>query len=69
MWRTLINYFFRRERVNRDLDDEIRAHVEIETQRRIESGEPLDSARTAAVKDFGNIALVKEVTREMWGTT
>jgi len=59
----------KREKADHDLDDEIRAHLAIETQQRIEAGEPSDVARASALKDFGSVALVKEVTREMWGWT
>ncbi len=30
-------------------------------------GESADQARTAALREFGNVGLVKEVTRDMWG--
>ena len=52
-----------------DLDDEILAHLAIETQRRIEAGESPAGAARAARRDFGSIALTKEVTRSMWGST
>src|ERR1700733_555643 len=34
---------------------------------RVERGETLVEARVAAAKEFGNVPLVKDVTREMWG--
>jgi putative ABC transport system permease protein len=56
-----------RSRRDRDLDDEIKQHLEEAVRDRIERGERPDAAVQAARRDFGNIALVKETTREMWG--
>jgi putative ABC transport system permease protein len=36
-------------------------------QERVERGETLERAEAAARREFGNVGLVKEVTREMWG--
>jgi predicted permease len=57
----------RRELEDRDLEQEIRFHLEEEERLRIGRGEPEGRAREAARRDFGNVALVKEVTRQMWG--
>ena len=46
----------RRKRRERELDDEIRAHF------RMAAEDGIDARR-----EFGNIGLIKEVTREMWG--
>ena len=63
-WRKLS---FRRERDERDLDEEIRFYLAEEARLRMERGESLQSARESAQRDFGNLTLVKEITREMWG--
>ena len=55
---------FRARKTDDDLDEEIRAHFAIETERRIDAGESPDVARLGATRDFGNIGLVKEVTRQ-----
>src|SRR5581483_8663823 len=57
----------KRARQQQELDDEILAHFEIEVKRRIENGETPRQAEEAARRQFGNIGLVKEVTRDMWG--
>ncbi|HEY2013117.1 MAG TPA: ABC transporter permease, partial [Bryobacteraceae bacterium] len=57
------------DREDRELDDEIRFHLEQEAQLRIDRGEPADSARRSARRDFGNITSTKEATRDMWGVT
>jgi len=50
-----------------ELDEEIRAHLAMARHDRIERGESPQAAASAARREFGNPALVKEVTREMWG--
>jgi predicted permease len=54
-------------RTEAELDEEIRAHIELETQDKIAAGWPPDQARQAALRSFGNVALTKEDTRAMWG--
>jgi predicted permease len=56
----------RRQR-ERELDEEILFDLAEETRLRIERGEPPDSARTTARREFGSITGVKEETREAWG--
>jgi len=52
---------FRRESVLRDIEEELRIHVEIETEANIERGMSPDEARAAALKSFG--ALVRNTER------
>src|SRR5580704_5376908 len=59
----------RRARCEQDLDDEIRFHLAQETELRIDRGESPAQARLSARRAFGSTALVKEVTRLMWGWT
>ena len=49
------------------LDEEIRSHLAMAANDRIERGEPPAVADERARREFGNVTLVKEVTREMWG--
>src|SRR5215813_912113 len=56
-----------RQRKEENLDAEIRNHLDEAIRDRIERGETLDDARVNALREFGNVGLVKEVTREMWG--
>jgi predicted permease len=53
----------------RDLQDELAAHVAMDTQERIEAGESPEAAVRAAWRDFGNVARVVEDTRAAWGWT
>ena len=56
-----------RQRKEENLDAEIRNHLDEAIRDRIERGETPDEARVNALREFGNVGLVKEVTREMWG--
>src|SRR6266540_2750998 len=44
---------FRRESVLRDIEEELRIHVEMETETNIKRGMPPEEARAAALKSFG----------------
>ena len=56
----------RRERMLKELDQDIRDHIERETQDNIERGMSPEEARYAALRKFGNVARVKEDTWEVW---
>jgi predicted permease len=51
------------------LDEELRHHLEAEARDRRADGLPPDAARSAALRDLGNIARIKEDAREVWGWT
>ncbi len=57
------------KRRNRDdeLDDEIRSHLQMATRDHVARGQIAKDAEQAARRELGNIGLVKEVTRDMWG--
>jgi predicted permease len=50
----------------RELDDEIRGHMAISIKERIEQGDDPESARLAALREFGNVTLMRESMREIW---
>jgi predicted permease len=50
----------------RDLDEEIRGHLALNVKERIERGEDPDSARRAALKEFGYIPAVRDSMRRVW---
>ncbi|MGH9838200.1 MAG: ADOP family duplicated permease [Blastocatellia bacterium] len=56
-----------RKQRDAELDAEIRSHLDEAIRDRIERGESPEQARAHALREFGNVGLVKEVTREMWG--
>jgi putative ABC transport system permease protein len=56
----------RRDRMMGELDQDIREHIERETQDNIERGMPPNEAHFAAVRKFGNVTRVQEDTRKVW---
>src|SRR5689334_6529456 len=60
LWRRL-RFLIDRDRFESDLDEEMRFHLEMKAQ---QTGD-----WQAALKKFGNIGILKEVSREMWGWT
>ncbi len=58
----------RRHQADEELEQEIAAHLAIEVKHRIEKGEAPENAEWAALQSFGNVGLVKEITRSMWGS-
>ena len=64
---SLWDWLFRRRQREEELDEEVQAHLRMAAQERMEQGETAEQARTSAVREFGNVTLVKEVTRDMWG--
>lgn len=50
-----------------DLDKEIAAHFRMAVADRIAQGESPDDAERAVRREFGNVTLVKERTRDIWG--
>jgi predicted permease len=59
----------RRKRMMEGLDQDIRDHIEMETQENIDRGMPPEEARYAALRKFGNVTRAKEETREVWSST
>jgi predicted permease len=55
----------RRERLDRDLDEELRSHVEMRAADNLATGMSHTEARYDAQKRFGNTTLLKEDTREV----
>ena len=57
-----------RKRILEGLEDDIRFHIENETQDNIDRGMQPEDARRAALLKFGNVTRVIEDTREVWST-
>jgi putative ABC transport system permease protein len=60
------NWLWQRKKREADLEEEIQDHLRMAAQERMEQGEAAQQAQTSAVREFGNVGLVKEVTRDMW---
>ena len=59
---------FRRARLDRDLDDEVRFHVEAHARDLIAEGVAPDEARRRALAAFGGLEPIKERARDARGT-
>src|SRR5579863_163439 len=62
IWRR-VRFLFRRRRFDREIEEEMRFHLEMKTQ--AEGG--TEQARFAAHRQFGNTTLWRELSHEMWG--
>src|SRR5712692_310879 len=51
-----------------ELDEEIQTHLRMAERDRTERGETAEDARAHVRREFGNVLLTKEVTREQWGS-
>ena len=58
---------FRRPKPVDDLEEEIRAHLEMEEQENREAGMSPEEAHYAALRRFGNLTLTQERSKAMWG--
>src|SRR5260370_9230192 len=59
--------FWRREDREVEIEKEIGGHLLMAARDRLERGETAEQAEASARREFGNLGLVREVTREMWG--
>jgi putative ABC transport system permease protein len=51
---------------DQDIDDEIRGHLALNIQQRIERGETPEAARLAALREFGYVPHLREEMRRVW---
>lgn len=56
---------FDREVIERQIEDELRFHLELLTEHHLEQNMPLPEAREAALKRFGNVEQIKEQCAEI----
>ncbi len=57
---------FGRRKRDADLDEEVRAHLEMEEQENRAAGMSPKEAHYAALRKFGNVARTREDSRESW---
>jgi putative ABC transport system permease protein len=62
-WIARLRGMLKRDRLDHDLDDELRAHLEMRAADNAADGMSPETARSEAQKRFGNTALIKEDTR------
>src|SRR5262245_58447850 len=65
--RMRLRALFQRRVVERELDDELRFHLEHESEKLVAAGVPEDEARRRARMEFGGLEQVKEECREARG--
>ena len=63
---TRLSSLFRRTRYERELDSELRFHLDMLTEQNIRLGLAPDQARRAALQTFGQVDRVKEDVRDTW---
>jgi putative ABC transport system permease protein len=69
-WRSLSTPFrilLGRRRAERDMDEELRDHLQRDVDERVRRGASPAEARAAAARSFGSLTTVKEDCRESWG--
>ena len=58
---------FRKDKLDADMAEEMRLHVELQTERNVAAGMNSDEARFAALRQFGNVAGIQEQARAARG--
>ena len=65
-----MNWFsglFGKRKREKELEEEVRSHLKMAARERVERGEPTKDAEHAVRREFGNVGLVKETARDIWG--
>ena len=62
----LVPYLGRRA-AERDVEEELRLHLDLERERQRDAGVPEEEALRAAQRTLGNAPLIRERSREVWG--
>ena len=65
LWRRVV-FLLGRYRFDRELEEEMRIHLEMKVEEYIAAGMSAQEARYAARRQFGNIPLLKERSQDVW---
>ncbi|MBO0719358.1 MAG: ABC transporter permease [Blastocatellia bacterium] len=65
LWHRLL-FYTRRDRFDRELEEEMRFHLEMKAEENLAAGISADEAQYAARRQFGNQTLLQEASRDMW---
>jgi putative ABC transport system permease protein len=65
LWRRLL-FYLRQDRCSRELEEEMRFHLEMKVEENLAAGRSPEEARYAARQQFGNQTLLQEMSRDMW---
>jgi predicted permease len=63
----LVSRLFGKRRHEEELEEEMRSHLKMAAREGMDRGADPKEAECAALREFGNSSLVKEVTRDQWG--
>jgi hypothetical protein len=66
-FRRRLNMLLHRGRFQRELDEEMRLHLELRRQQQIGSGLTPEAACRSAQRRFGNVTRIKEKSHMAWG--
>ena len=58
--------FWRKSERQTQLEEEIQSHLQMAASDRVDRGESAERAQQSARREFGNVALVEQVTRDQW---
>src|SRR5262245_13344766 len=65
--RLRLRALFFKSKMEEELDEEVRFHLERECEENIARGMTPEEARYAAIRSFGGVERVKEESRDVWG--
>ncbi len=65
--RLRLRALFFKSKMEDELDQEVRFHLERETEENVARGMTPEEARSAALRSFGGVERVKEESRDVWG--
>jgi hypothetical protein len=65
IWRWLIS-FTRRGNLEREMEEEMRFHLEMQIEQNLAAGMAAEEARYGSQRQFGNQTWLKEASREIW---
>src|SRR3989442_14244347 len=71
-WRKLqvrLHALFQKRKLDDEMDEEMRSHIEMQTQENIDAGMKPEEARYAALRQFGWVESIKETCRERRGVS
>ena len=68
LWRRL-RALLRRGELDSELEEELRYHLERETEQNLGAGMTAEEARRAALRDFGGVEQARELCREARGVS
>src|SRR5438309_8937854 len=68
-FRLRVSALFLKRELDAEMEEEMRAHIEMRTRENIEAGMSADEAHYAAMRQFGWVDNIKETCREQRGVT